>query len=216
MFSLYFGLGMLIWFVIHLITRLFHCKKCNKNKASSRQELFERGDWTYIYNNPSIMEYSLSEAENLMDIIYRDIIAIRGRALSILNYLFLTLGGLFYLFFYKNNTLNALCNANTDKIILVLCGYITFSIFYIALNHIVPSRNKTISKNLEPLEAIPKKNNAKDLCEIKIEKLLALQEGIEKNGKYMDTLRQKLFFLVFEISVIILILIIYSWFFFFP
>ena len=56
----------------------------------------------------------------------------------------------------------------------------------------------------------------KSHIEKKIEKLLALQEGIEKNGKYMDTLRQKLFFLVFEISVIILILIIYSWFFFFP
>ena len=207
MFSLYFSLGMLIWVAIHLITRLFHCRKCNKNKASLRQELFEKGDWAYIYNNPDILKYSLLEAEKLADSIYRDIIAVRDRALSIMNYLFLTLGGLFYLLFNQKNISN-IFNFNVVDLIF-LCGYFTGIILFIAIFCIVPSRNRTKAIYLQPRYSIPDKNNLQDLIEIKIDKLLALEEAIEHNLSFLKSLRQKLFFSVLEIAIIIIFLLTY-------
>lgn len=206
MFSLYFSLGMLIWLIIHLIMKLFYCKKCDKNKVFLRQKLFEKMDLLYIYHNSDILEYALLEAEKLANSIYRDIIATRDRALSIVNYLFLGVGGLFFIFFYKNDTLPQL---NLNIGILLLCGYITTVILFLAINFIVPSANKTKTLYLDPVFSIPAKNNPKDLIEIKIEKLLGMQQTIEENAKFSKQLRNKLFLSVLEITCFILSLLLY-------
>ncbi len=209
MFSLFFGLGMLVNLIIHFFTIICYnccCNKCKTLNINSRQKLFENTDWTHIYNNPDLIEYSLQESRGLVDEIDVSIATIRDRALSVMNYLFLTLGGLFYIFFDKLDKLQTLEVAN---IILIIAGYITCEILYLAYNFIVPNKNETYAKYSSPINHLPYKDNKQNIKEVKIEQILSMQACIEANTNFMKKQRKKLFYILLNITVAITITIIY-------
>jgi len=205
MFSLFFGLGIVINLIIRCLIQICDNKYVVLG-TNSRQILFENTDWAYIYNNPELIEYSLQESRGLIDEIDVSIATIRDRALSVMNYLFLTLGGLFYIFFDKLDKLQTLKVAN---VILIIAGYITCEILYLAYNFIIPNKNETYAKCSSPINHLPYKDNRQNIQEVKIEQILSMQACIEANTNFMKKQRKKLFYILLDITVAITITIIY-------
>ena len=85
---------------------------------------------------------------------------------------------------------------------------------YILIRLILPSRGKTSSKYSSPINHLPHKETPQDINEVKIEQILSMQDGIEKNSIFVEDLQRKLSFVIMEISFVALICIIYSCFLF--
>jgi len=206
-----FGLGFCVSIIIHFIIWfiIFTYKKIFKNTANIKHkvtELRKNSLWDDIHKNHyNIIEYYMQEGVKNLQHLDTQTNLIRARGLSVINYLFVFCGGMFYIAINNTDFITKFFGGNAIAMLLFFIGYIICVIITLSKYFIVPSNQYSNIYN-EPYYGIPQKT-VQSLKILKIGELLRIQESIDNNSIFNTKLQKILKFSIIEVCILILIML---------
>ena len=207
MFVLGFCVGMIIHFMIWFM--VFAYKKIIKNKVDTKHkvtELRKNPLWSDIHKNHyNIIEYYIQEGVKNLQHLDTQTNLIRVRGMSVINYLFLLCGSMFYIVTNSDNFTTEMLTGSVISMLLFFIGYIICVIMTLSKYFIVPSNQYSNIYN-EPYYGIPQKTT-QSLEILKIGELLRIQESIDNNSIFNTNLQKILKFCIIEVCILILMML---------
>lgn len=184
--------------IIQLLYKLLG-KQFIKPGSFERDRLYHETDWTYIYENHAILNEALSQVYNKLTLLNKTIDTIKQSGMVMINYLYITCGGILYTCISHYDILNTL---GIMSYALLFVGYLFGMIIYLSYYFIVPP-DKYSSYYLEPIDYLPRYDAPQNFLSLEIEKLLVLQGACDNNRFFSEKLRRVLSVSIGEIAVLI-------------